>query len=60
MRSCAPRYQAVCSGATGHAEAVRFEYDPSKVKYSDLVVRRVPAALPGGPIVRIWSVQASY
>ena len=31
------RYQAVCSGATGHAEAVRFEYDPSKAKYADLV-----------------------
>lgn len=27
----------VCSGTTGHAEAVRFEYDPSKVKYEDLV-----------------------
>ncbi|KAK9838160.1 hypothetical protein WJX81_005294 [Elliptochloris bilobata] len=32
-----PKYQAVCSGATGHAEAVRFEFDPSKAKYADLV-----------------------
>ncbi len=28
---------------------MRFEYDPSKVNYSDLVVRGVLAALPGGP-----------
>lgn len=27
----------VCSGATGHAEAVQFEYDPSKAKFEDLV-----------------------
>ncbi|CAL8464614.1 g4149 [Coccomyxa elongata] len=32
-----PNYRQVCSGTTGHAEAVRFEYDPSKVSYEDLV-----------------------
>lgn len=36
----------VCSGTTGHAEAVRFEYDPSKVKYEDLVSIRRPSLLP--------------
>lgn len=32
-----PSYREVCSGATGHAEAVQIEYDPSKLKYEDLV-----------------------
>ncbi|KAI3643848.1 hypothetical protein MP228_010012 [Amoeboaphelidium protococcarum] len=32
-----PSYKQVCSGNTGHAEAYRFEYDPQKVKYADLI-----------------------
>lgn len=32
-----PSYEAVCSGRTGHAEAVRIVFDPAVVKYSDLV-----------------------
>ncbi|HXK32502.1 MAG TPA: peptide-methionine (S)-S-oxide reductase MsrA [Dehalococcoidia bacterium] len=32
-----PSYEAVCSGATGHAEAVRIEYDPAVVSYEDLL-----------------------
>ncbi|KAJ2158697.1 hypothetical protein GGF46_003593 [Coemansia sp. RSA 552] len=32
-----PSYQAVCSGKTGHAEAVRLEYDPQVISYSDLL-----------------------
>ena len=32
-----PSYRAVCSGNTGHAEAVRIEYDPSQVSYAELV-----------------------
>ena len=32
-----PSYGDVCTGATGHAEVVEVEYDPSKVDYEDLL-----------------------
>lgn len=32
-----PTYEQVCGGGTGHAEVVRVEYDPSLVKYEDLL-----------------------
>lgn len=32
-----PDYEAVCRGDTGHAEAVRIEYDPQRVSYRELL-----------------------
>ena len=32
-----PTYEAVVSGATGHAEVVQVQYDPSKVSYERLL-----------------------
>ncbi|UZW53875.1 peptide-methionine (S)-S-oxide reductase MsrA [Sphingobium sp. JS3065] len=32
-----PSYEQVCSGATGHAEAIRITYDPAVIGYGDLL-----------------------
>ena len=32
-----PTYKQVCSGDTGHAEAIRITYDPAEIGYDDLL-----------------------
>jgi peptide-methionine (S)-S-oxide reductase len=32
-----PSYQAVCSGTTGHAEAIQITFDPALIPYRDLL-----------------------
>jgi len=36
-KSSSPSYQAVCSGSTGHAEALQVHFDPEKVTYRQLI-----------------------
>ena len=32
-----PTYKQICTGTTGHAEVIQIEYDPMKIKYSQLL-----------------------
>lgn len=36
-QTASPSYEQVCSGRTGHAEALRVTYDPAEISYSDLL-----------------------
>jgi peptide-methionine (S)-S-oxide reductase len=32
-----PTYEQVCSGATGHAEAIKIDFDPAEISFRDLL-----------------------
>lgn len=32
-----PTYKQICTGTTGHAEVIQIEFDPAKIKYSQLL-----------------------
>jgi len=32
-----PTYKAVCSGTTGHAEAIKVDYDPAVISYAEIL-----------------------
>src|SRR6516164_1372952 len=32
-----PSYEQVCSGRTGHAEAIKIEFDPAEISFRDLI-----------------------
>ena len=36
-KSFNPNYQRVCSGDTGHAEAVQISFNPSKISYKEIL-----------------------
>ena len=36
-QSADPTYEAVCGGASGHAEVVQLSFDPARISYADLL-----------------------
>ena len=55
-----PTYEQVCSGGTGHLEAVQITYDPNLMNYSDLLEMYWPLIDPTDPGGQFHSRGESY
>ena len=55
-----PTYKQVTTGSTGHYEAVKVSYDPSKVSYEELVAYYFRTIDPTDPMGQFCDKGASY
>ena len=55
-----PTYQDVCTDQTGHAEAIRIEFDPTKVSYNKLLETFWAMHDPTTPNRQGWDVGTQY
>lgn len=55
-----PSYKLVCSGRTGHAEAVRIIYDPEEISYEELLDAFFHLHNPTTPNRQGWDVGDQY
>jgi methionine-S-sulfoxide reductase len=55
-----PTYEMVCSGKTGHAEAVQVIFNPAKLSYEDLLNHFFNSHNPTVPPQRLDGLKAQY